>query len=380
MKHYSLFALLIFVLSLLFAADSYASKARMDSLGGEERARYYFDDSRNILINPAYINIVKDFLIFEWGNDTDSADSGATGPKGEGGVYKSGDFFIYGIYLGNEDGHSNRALATSGTNSAILYQDNPVELFIGGNLGNEWGASIKISQNHDEQGVKKTQQALSVKFGTIMKRLEGYVNVNIYDKSLGGVTTSEEFRNDLAATAGASYIWSDFIFYSSVASDGHTYRRDDGQKDGRYTTKSLTVGGGRSVQVSERAKMFYDLHYIWNESQRDYNTAAAGAGVKDYTHYWKLPITFGLEVQAKDWLALRGAISQTLLSKFYNNDKKNRSERNTTNVNSGASLIFGKLKIEGLIGIGDNAAVTSGKKGVLSLGNVLTRTSITYSF
>ncbi|MBF0299861.1 MAG: hypothetical protein HQK51_14135 [Oligoflexia bacterium] len=381
-----LFLPLSLFLLIFNSTPSFAGKARMESLGGEDVSYYYFDDPRNVLTNPAHMNVIKDFIAFEWGADQDRVEGGNSTPKAEGGFFKSSDFFIYGLYLGQDEGYINRNDATNSlTDTNLLNQDNSSELFIAGNIGNEWGTSVKVSKSKDEgTGVNRSQESVSVKFGTVMGNLGAHLKLVLFDKSTGGATDAESFRNDMTFTLGANYSIENFIIYGQSIRDGYEYNRvSDGQKDVTSKKRAYVAGGGHSYQLNERAKMFFNVCYKRITVERNSNLAdpnSSNTGLTNTTE-WLVPLTFGLEAQVKDWLILRGAITQNLLS----NSKKsysynNRTERTTTNVNSGASIYLGKLKIEGLIGVGDTANNDGNKKGVLSLGNVLTKTSMIYSF
>ncbi|MBF0359888.1 MAG: hypothetical protein HQK49_02700 [Oligoflexia bacterium] len=376
-----LFSSLFLTSFLFYSENSYAGKARTESLGGDDVSYYYFDDPRNILTNPAHLNTIKDFIVFEWGNDADAVETGSSAPKGEGGFFKSSDFFIYGLYLGHDEGYVNRNDVINGTSAStpnFLYQDNSAEVFIAGNIGNEWGTSVKVSKSKDEQaGARRSQESMSVKFGTVMGNLSANLRLVLFDKSQGGSTDAEEFRNHMTLTLGASYSIENFIIYGQSIRDGYDYNAPAGGTEIISKKRMYLFGGGHSYQLSERAKMFVNVTY--KRSTLDKTSAMTTTPLRAETVEWIIPLTLGMEAQVKDWLILRGSISQYILSGNTNGAHLTKTERSTTNVSSGASICLGKLKIEGLIGVGDTTS-NSTKKGVLSLGNVLTRASMIYSF
>lgn len=371
---------LALIFCCLSSGKSFASKARMEALGGESNIFYYVNDSRNIFYNPAYVNLVKDFMIVEWGKNHDQKEASSYAPKPEGGAIKMGDAFVYGIYLGNTEGHENRALAANGGTQYVLNQDNSFEVFLGGDAGMNWGASVKYSQSSDEEsGFLKEQESLKMRFGILSGRLESFLQFGLYDKSKGGETTSEEFRNDLTFFGGINYFVDNLVFYFSGSTDGHEYKRAaDGQLDRDYSYLGLKFGGGQTYQMDEGSKIFVDLHY-YRERKKTRINMAQGSAAKSKTDLWRMPLTIGLESNVMTWLTLRGSITQNLLSKVTTSARKDKTERNTTNVNAGATIELGKVKIDGLIGMTDNTGASS-KSGFLSTSNLLTRVSLSYWF
>jgi len=87
-----------------------------------------------------------------------------------------------------------------------------------------------------------------------------------------------------------------------------------------------------------------------------------------------------MEADATSWLVVRGSIAQNvLIGEVKQTTGKKDSIANTTAVNAGATLNFGKLKVDGMVG---NTATdgTNTKAGVLSTSNLLTKVGVTYNF
>ena len=93
-----------------------------------------------------------------------------------------------------------------------------------------------------------------------------------------------------------------------------------------------------------------------------------------------LPVTFGFEADATSWLTLRGSVGQNVILNNRKNGANKSSDANTTTVNGGATLNFGKLAVDGLVGTTSSAGVAGTKNGVLSTSNLLTRVGVTYNF
>jgi hypothetical protein len=97
-----------------------------------------------------------------------------------------------------------------------------------------------------------------------------------------------------------------------------------------------------------------------------------------------IPVVAGVEVEATSWLTLRGSVSQTVWGKQEDADDS-APFRNTTKVNVGASLKFGELSVDGVIGNNDGTmtgatADSSQGKGSLRTDLLMTRVGMTYRF
>ena len=109
-------------LLVLSSSSVFASQARLLALGMSEtdnEGMYHISDSRDIFLNPAYINIYSNQAEFDWGSagqlakPTAATASDATlnnntaAPKAQGGVFKKYGDFVYGLYFGNESNTSS---------------------------------------------------------------------------------------------------------------------------------------------------------------------------------------------------------------------------------------------------------------------------------
>ena len=99
-----------------------------------------------------------------------------------------------------------------------------------------------------------------------------------------------------------------------------------------------------------------------------------------------LPVTMGIETNVKEWLTLRGSITQNV---FFNSSKytgggatANNTNEDTTNVEAGMGLNFGNLRIDGVIGNSgpDGTVAADNESGVLSLDRLMSRVALHYTF
>ncbi len=334
------FKLVSFLVLLLAGGNLFASKARLESLSqNSSTGSNYILDSRSVFKNPGLMNEYTNFIITEWGSDAmNNADSN-TNPKAEGGLFKKWGYFNYGVYLGNEDARANalRKLAEGTSTSGLLEQDNRVDLFFGGDDGSIY-----------------TDKAAN------------------YDGKLN-------------LTVGGNYFLSSSLnIFAEVNRRGFDYKANGAKKE--YKEQTILVGVGHIMELSNKAKVFMDanLKVYQNELTSSASTAL---------DQWMIPLTFGLEAPALSWLSLRGSVSQYVFSSTTNDYgkgvvKKKKNMNNTTAVNAGASLIFGAVAIDGVVGLTDTtlshttptSSSAGTKNGVLNLDDLLTRVSLSYYF
>ncbi len=392
------FKLVSFLVLLLAGGNLFASKARLESLSqNSSTGSNYILDSRSVFKNPGLMNEYTNFIITEWGSDAmNNADSN-TNPKAEGGLFKKWGYFNYGVYLGNEDARANalRKLAEGTSTSGLLEQDNRVDLFFGGDAGFEWGVDIYFSNNQDEINdgntlavtLDRTQNTAGGRFGIVQNQFAAYANIGIRDESNGSIYTDKAANYDgkLNLTVGGNYFLSSSLnIFAEVNRRGFDYKANGAKKE--YKEQTILVGVGHIMELSNKAKVFMDanLKVYQNELTSSASTAL---------DQWMIPLTFGLEAPALSWLSLRGSVSQYVFSSTTNDYgkgvvKKKKNMNNTTAVNAGASLIFGAVAIDGVVGLTDTtlshttptSSSAGTKNGVLNLDDLLTRVSLSYYF
>lgn len=354
----------------VIAAPALASKARLQALGEDVNGSFYVNDNRNVFLNAAQVNNHKDLVTFEWG-DTATATDSTSAPRAEGGLFKSHGNLVYGLYLGSESNTSNgfRTLA-----SAAVEEENNIDLFVGGDAGVKWGANVTYSKSaDDEANGDANQSAMRTRFGVIAGDIEGWANINISNKAEDAA--GDEFEGKLGYKVGAVYHLNDYNLFADYQSfEGEA----KGSQDGDLKSTQLQVGAGRASKLNDKATLFTKLQLT--NTKVDTADVAGGQDLKTNA----VPVTIGLEYDAASWLVLRTSVAQNLWSSQDNDgDKKTVAE--TTVVNAGATLKFGELSVDGVIGNGANDANASGDNtstgnGNLRTDNLMSRVSMTYRF
>lgn len=362
-------------------------------------------------------------------------------PKGQGGFLKKSGDFVWGAYYGNESNTSSflriagsgvasvtGSAAASSTTSGLLYtSDNQIDLFFGGDLGTlQWGSNVVYTRGEDETKRSKDSGSavrLGLKAGDTW---DFHVNLSTSNKSertgdvaVGGLTAlgwtaqtniKDEFDGKFGIHVGGSYnlerfgrVFGYYKTFSWEQTDNYNYTGaatvvsgsatlngqevgKQGTSDGKFTT--IMLGWGKAEEVGTGSTIFYSVQ----AKKIDVNLELTReVEVNNFT----IPVIFGYEAQANSWLTLRGSITHNLWGK---KDNKNFNYANpvarslvasvygaegkgtitdSTTVVAGASLTFGDLVLDGMIGTSAASSKTDGK---LNLDELMSTVGMTYMF
>lgn len=365
----------------VLSTSAFASKSRMIALGQGNESRV-ISDARSIFLNPAEVNNYKNYIVTEWGTSANTTDTDAA-PRAEGGFFRETGSFSYGLYLGNNE--SRIDVDTTATN-AFDQKTNAVDLFFGGDMGVKWGARVHHASSKDETatgtgGAALTQKtsAMGLGLGAIHGDISGAVNVDLADKATGTAGTAgaagDESKLKPSYTVDLGYNWQGNAFY--VSYEGNKREETIGTTKETIKGNDIRVGWGRTHEVNPTARVFTDA-YVSSGKREDSTGKETSI---------KLPVTIGFETDATSWLTLRGSVSQNVVlgstkTTPVAGTATKKTDANSTNVNGGATLTFGKLKVDGVIGTTDGArnAAAQADRGVLTTDNLMTRVGVTYNF
>ena len=413
MKAKTKMRMIIVIFSILLSPAIFASKARMEGLGQDSQTGSFFlPDSRSVFLNPGYINIFNNYIITEWG-EVNQPDGGGNGvgtnpkPNAEGGFFQEVNDFTWGVYLGNKTDINDNWKNIAG-DKTFLTQRNPIDIFFGGDAGLKWGSRFSYANSKNENAgdgssvaYESNHTSLGIGFGLIWENLNLYTDIVLKDKSVGadaGLSSSDAgmvYEGNLGLKLGAGYQLFGVKLFGQYESNGfELHPNQTGASDVKYEQKIITVGVGKIHEVANNARIITDatVNVMSDDGNDPSSITATGSwtmvdGVSFLqgessvkTKKTRLNLTFGLEADATSWLTLRGSIKQASLinqhsktnaSGASSNDKVNKSDE-TTSVSAGATINFGSLKIDGLIGTGGD--------GVLNTDNLLVRTALHYWF
>jgi hypothetical protein len=372
----------------VLSTSAFASKARMEALGQQGDVSYYLNDSRSVFLNPAALNDMKNYIVTECGA-SQQADS-ATAPRAEGGFFREMGSMAYGLYLGN---NGDARTVTSATASFLNHQ-NAMDLMLAGDMGMKWGARLHYANSKDEGTTTfaRKNSAFGLSLGVSHGDLEGYANLALSDKSEGAKVAGDMWERKPGMQIGGSYKMSGMTFFAdysstneevtgatgsdiTAAAGGHLTAGTAGKIT--HKTSDITLGAARVHEVNPGARIITDAQLVLSSDEVSGSVTTTENGkVKTTT----LPVTFGMEADATSWLVVRGNIHQNV---FLGSSKsiagKTTTIANSTTVDAGATLNFGKLKVDGSVGT-TKADNVSGKTGVLSTSNLLTRVGVSYWF
>lgn len=373
---------------------AFATKARLQALGEDVNGSQFISDNRNVFLNSATLNYHKDLVTMEWGDTTNSDDT--ENPRAEGGFFKSSGNMAYGVYLGSESstanglrtmaGVTNDGAAAAGTNA--LNEQNNVDLFFAGDAGVQWGANITYHSYADETNTNGdiTSDSLRTRFGVISGDTSGFANISVVGDAEDKVNDNE-LEGGGAYQVGVSHNMGDVTYMAQVQS----ITADDGDGD-EFSSQKTWLGAAKSYKVNDMANVWVSGWVKQDSYTCDFDAIvnnattcglidiAAGDSTETY-----VPVTIAAEVSVKEWLTLRGSVTQNIYGEFENDGGDKKTMANSTVVNAGASLVFGDLQVDGVIGNSDetsdvNGDDTAGGDGTLRTDNVMSRVSMTYRF
>tara|TARA_B100001971_G_C18268012_1_gene596251 strand:+ start:4650 stop:5738 length:1089 start_codon:yes stop_codon:yes gene_type:complete len=350
----------------VISGSAFASKARLQALGESTDGSQYISDNRNIFLNAAHVNYHKDMVTFEAG-DQSNTDATAT-PNAEGGFLKANNNMVYGLYFGADAGRND------GTRTALTNPMNVWDAFVGGDAGVQWGVGVTYGSYNDEQQANEEEASLlRTRLGVISGDIEGFANITLTDTQSTDGTSDFEMKSNY--DLGVNYNQGDMTYLARVMN----WEAEDGDKgDESIKYQGITVGAARLQKFNNMATMNYKLTY--NTSTQEGTNYTDTAEEKNMS----LNAVIGLEVQVKEWLALRASISQDILNEEEDDNGDKIKNADATNVNAGASLVFGDLQIDGVIGNSQNGTTfgddTATGEGVIRTDALMSRVSATYRF
>ena len=374
----------------VLSTSAFASKARMEALG-QGSYSYYLNDSRSVFLNPAALNDMKNYVVTEWG--TGQVADSATAPRAEGGFFREMGSMAYGLYLGNNG--AARTVTSTSTTSAFVDHQNAIDLMLAGDMGVKWGARLHYANSKNEGTFDSKNSAFELSLGVSQGDLEGYANLALSDKSEGAKVAGDVWKRKPGVQVGGSYKWSGMTFFGDYNATNESVSAAAGSDlltaaGGHFTagaastvthkTSEITLGAARVHEVNPGSRIMTDAKLVLGTDEVGGSVTAAENGKVKTT---KLPVTIGMEADATSWLTLRGNVHQNvLLGSSKSIAGKKTTIANSTTVDAGATLNFGKLKVDGSVGTTDasRTGTIGAKKGVLATDNLMSRVGVTYMF
>ncbi|MBK26504.1 MAG: hypothetical protein CME70_21065 [Halobacteriovorax sp.] len=376
-------SLLIATGLVLLSTSAFATTSRMTALGeSDSRGSHYIDDSRNVFRNAAHAGTMTNYTVMEWST------TGNGGSDGSGGFFKEAGSFNYGVYL-NDTSDSQNAVAKGTSNygganiglTGLIDRSDNVDLFFAGDMGFQWGARIGYAASSNKSATASAQEqkhsGMSLGAGAVFGDIEGSINFVLKDEyenaSNTSVTASGKAEGSMMDIALA-YHWGSWTFYGNYDSRKvEVTSATVGLTKGETKRSTITVGAGHIHEVSSTARIYSDVEYMTQSGE----TKAISATTKSEAGTDALSLNVAFEADATSWLTWRGSVSQNILIDKDTTKAATAGSLETevndasTRVRAGATLNFGKLKVDGNIGSTNDD---------LSLSTVLTEVAVHYWF
>lgn len=362
----------------LLSTSAYATQSRMTALGQDvQRGSHYIDDSRNVFRNAAHAGSMTNYIVTEW----------STGSDAEGGFFKEAGSFNYGVYLNSEADSQNTQATTVSTNNyggstiatgstGFVSRSDNLDLFFAGDMGFQWGARLsytKSNQKNAAPALDATHDGMGLGLGVVFGDIEGSVNFVLKDdyENDAGATTAGEKAEGSNMNVNLAYHWGSWTFFVGYEALGMEYTSAAGAAKNETTQNTIEVGAGHIHEVSSTARVFTDVQYRSRKGEDKDGTTAANNQERTRG---ALEVNLGFEADATSWLTWRGSITQNVI--IDKDETKvgaatTETDDTSTGVVAGATLNFGKLKVDGNIG-------TTSK--TLRTDNLLTEVAVHYWF
>ena len=374
----------------VLSTGALASKARLQALGEDTYGSMFLDDARNVTLNPAHLNFHKDFVTLEWGDTSNGGDT-SSAPRAEGGMFKASGNMVYGLYFGDESDTANAIRGAAMTTNAVVESNN-TSFYVAGDAGVQWGVKFTHHSYEDEANDKKSD-AQRITLGMVSGNIDAFAKIGLLNKAENGAS---EFEGKGSYQLGLTYGMGDVDYMLEVRSI--VAEEADGDE---FKANYTRLGVAKSYKLNDKASVWTSAWYNMDNTECDMTlcsdaTVKVGSGEEKNTY---LPVKIAMEVQAKDWLTLRGSITHEVMGTTEDDNGDKATREDTTTVAAGASLVFGDLSFDGMIGNGGetckNAAGTEvqgndttgtctpdadSKTGMLNTENLMSRVSMTYKF
>ncbi len=407
MKHLVLLCVLSFI-----SGSVYATKARLQALGEDKNGSYYIADDRDIFLNSSTVNNFENLAVLEWGSDKASPNTynnDANSPydlegkaKPMGGFLAKMGGFVAGIFLGNESDTATLLRNSVGGTENMVQDDRKLDLFFGADMGIKWGVNLAYSsQDLVDGGNAYKGNSLATRLGVTDEMWGFLANVSIKNEAERDFTPAggAQFDGGLGLQLGGNVNLMDYTFYAEWEKnkwDGDVNGSAvAGTVEGSYN--GLELGVGRQAEITDKITLFTRLFYTSTKLELD-NSLTTGLTDDPEAKVYSVPLVIALEAKAFYWLTLRGSIQQHLFGRSkVNNVTSNegilyssttgtaiegtfgvdgkRNVLNSTVARVGATIHFGDLHLDGLLGVSGNDTSST-----FNTDNLLARAAFRYNF
>ena len=404
MRNYLTLVLGLIVLS----TPALASRARLESLGESKNGSLYVADVNNVYYNPAFINDFKKKLVLEHGAAANTASDTTTAGKAQALFTNTFGDFAYGIGLNHVNDRiitigAAMSAANGGATRTFLNPDNAVSLYVGGDMGMKWGASLNWMGNSDKNTTSRSSTFWGLNLGANSGSFSAFADVALASGAKGssGAATpvmqraNDEVKGKIGFDLGATFGFMDnYTVFGKFTMNGAELLNDQttagtNAKAFEIASSTMEAGVGYKKDVTKSTNLFSRLELGMSTVETKTTAAVGGAITTATTKAFNMPLIIGVETAALSWLTVRGSVAQSLFGRTTTSAAVSAQNQNSTSVAAGLGMTFGDLVIDGLVantGAGNTSIGTSGSGANSATNNwgfgdnMLTRLSATYNF
>ena len=340
--------IILATIATLFSSPAHATKARLQALQGAR----FLTDTQLVFENPAQIMHLGNYVTYELGGTTSSAN-----PKSEGGLIK--DFFggKGGVYLG----HMSLEQSTFRAANGFLLEENPVELFWG---MNNWAVSLGYSSS-DKKTTAEKQQTVVARFGIDTEVMEIWANAEFISKADNG---NDEYKGaPLLSVGGEMHMENDLYLNGKI---------QYGQIENTITNVSTDTDLlGAEVAFLDRSIKTEDASIYFGPQLRYVEAKVGSQKVSTF----ELPLYIGMDSKALSWLVTRASVSQNFIIGSTKDETAgaapaNESDTigNNTTVATGIGINWNSLTLD--------ATFAGSTTGQFNGNSILANLALVYSF
>lgn len=376
--------LLLVAISLL-SVNAFATKARVAALGASS---FNVVDSSGIFTNPLRIHQFSNLVTLETGETNPITTATSTNAEGLF-YYTLTEKARIAVAMGNNDamvqtGRTFMNAETSGT--LFVTPQNMLHLFYGLDEGEtQYAGGIFLSNFDDKTNVIKESSnglSLGVKNGVN----SAYVTLGLSNtaeaggkKFDGGGYTRISLR-----TTQMDLMWGlDLVSWKAKQTAVATSVEEES-----YANTNFGLKVAKSHKNDTGSEVFYGANI--NQQTVDCKTDASATCSSKFTRT-TVPLFIGMEVNAADWLVVRGSVTQPLMDSYKDDATAGGinggtavpgstgapleygAGPNKTTVAAGVGLKFNKLMIDGTL-------FTAAKPQTLDSTNLMSQVGMTYNF
>ena len=370
---------LFFLTSLLFSLFANASKARIQALSNS----LHLIDAQTIFDKPIHLTYLDNLLSLETGlTDATTKTNGSEGIA----LYSLNEFQRIAIAIGHQDESviTTRNLINDITGSTYEALQNSIHLFYSSEDGSTPYAFGLLYSNKNDKLASLKESSFGLSLGLEIGRFQiqtKYVPINTVD----GIA-NKKFNGNHYLKASLAYLLDQTIFELSYSTSKAKQTTEVAHisTDNELHVQDVVILGLADSERKLENNFFWGMEFIFTTINCKINLSA-GCDKKFIST--ALPVWFGVEIQASDWLTLRSSIKQSFLVNItkdefgYSSTASNKANgalsdfqagTTDTHVNAGLGFRFKNISLDGVL--------SSSTTQKLDFNNFLSQMSLSYAY